>query len=80
MNTFESVWSKFESEVDPYEVVRCGLDSFSPYSYVDHNLLKKRYTDLYVEIESLDDTERKKFDERETEWVQYDLINGGPRS
>ena len=35
--------------------------------------------DLIVIVDS-EITEREKFDERETEWVQYDIINGGPRT
>lgn len=73
MKTF----NKFVSTVDPYKVVKCDMDCFSPYVYVDFDIVKTEYPDLMTEIEGLSDVDREEFDDLIDGWVNYTLPNGG---
>lgn len=56
-------------DLDPYEVVKCDLDSFEPYAYVEIP------DSLKQEIESLSEEDREKFEDIAGEYI--DLLQQG---
>jgi len=61
---------EFTKEVDPYKVVKCTMDCFSPYSYICHVEFKKHYPDLYNTFRELEDELWDELGEFEDDWLR----------
>jgi len=52
------------NQLDPYDILNCGLDNFSPYVYV------KCPKDLQDKVDQLSDTDRDLWDEHTEEYIR----------
>ena len=60
---------EFKKEVDPYDVVECGMDSFDPYTYIDDSKMKEHYPTLHKTMKELQVDYDYEVQEFETEWL-----------
>jgi len=52
------------NQLDPYDILNCGLDNFSPHVYV------KCPKDLQDKVDQLSDTDRDLWDEHTEEYIR----------
>ena len=71
MINFKLFCVKFKEVVDPYKVVKCHMDSFDPYTYIDESELLFNHPEIHKSYTKFKESMSDEMSDFEHEYLHY---------